>query len=350
MKKIRVGLVGYGLSGAVFHAPLISAVDGLILTRIVSSRPAKVLGDYPAVSVDADVDALLAAPDVDLVVVSTPNPTHFAYVQKALTAGKHVIVEKPFVNTVAEADQLIDLAARQGRLLSVFQNRRWDNDFLTVKKCIDEGLLGDIYNYEAHYHLNRPEVGPKWKEHAGEGSGALYDLGPHVIDQALCLFGMPATVYADLACQRPGADVDDYFQLILGYGPLRVSLRSSSIVKKAGPRYQVHGSKGSLLKSGADPQQGDLARGLRPGHPAWGRDSEEGYAELTLGRGIIAISRVETIPGCYEAYYKGIYEAITAGGPPPVSAADGRRVIRIIEYARQSHAERRVIDVPDNGR
>lgn len=346
MRRIRVGLIGYGLSGSVFHAPLIAAVEGLQLTRVVSTRPAKVLGDYPAVHVDADVDTLLAAADVDLVVVTTPNPTHFAYAQKALAAGKHVIVEKPFVNSLAEADSLIGLVAGTGRLLSVFQNRRWDGDFLTVRKCIDEGLLGEIISYEAHYHLFRPQVGPKWKEHTGEGSGALYDLGPHIIDQALCLFGMPRTVYADLACQRPGADVDDYFHLILGYGTLRVVLQSSSVIKKAGPRFQVHGTKGSLLKAGSDPQQGDLARGLRPGSAAWGRDREEFYGELTLGRDITAASRIETIPGCYEAYYREIYRSLAVGAPPPVTAEDGRRVIEIIECAIRSNAEKRVVTLP----
>jgi scyllo-inositol 2-dehydrogenase (NADP+) len=346
MKKVNVGLIGYGLSGSVFHAPLISSVEGLVLAKVVSSRPAQVLADYPDVKVVADVPALLADSDIDLVVVTTPNPTHYPYAKSALAAGKHVIVEKPFVNCTQQADELIALASRNNRLLSVFQNRRWDNDFLTVKRCIEEGLLGDIYTFESHFDLFRPEVGPKWKEHKGEGSGALYDLGSHVIDQVLHLFGQPKTVWAELAVQRPGAEVEDYFHLSLGYDRVRVVLQSSHVVKKAGPHFQVHGSKGSLVKFGVDPQQGDLTRGIRPGHPEWGKDRVEWYADLTLGRNININAKVETVPGSYESYYEGMYAAIVQGEPLPVTALEAKHVIGIIECAIQSNNERRTIVLP----
>lgn len=346
MKQVRVGLIGYGLSGSVFQAPLINAVDGLVLAKAVSSAAGKVKKDYPQVEVVESVETLLTDTAIDLVVVSSPNPTHYLYAKQALEANKHVVVEKPFVNTLAQADELIALAAKKKRVLSVFQNRRWDNDFLTVKKCIQEGLFGDVSLYEAHFDFFRPQVGPKWKEHTGEGSGALYDLGPHLIDQALFLFGLPKTVSCELVKQRPGAEVDDFFHLVLGYEKLRVVLQSSSITKKAGPHFQVHGNKGSMIKFGMDPQQADLQRGIRPGHALWGRDKEEHYAELVIGNDLTIATRVETIPGCYEAFYKGIYEAVANGAPAPVSAMDARNGIMIIECAIKSHNERRIIDLP----
>ena len=348
MKEVRIGLIGYGMSGSVFHAPLISSVTGLKLHTVVSKNPVKVHQDLPTVKVVADVATLLADPDIDVVVVTSPNPTHFSYAKQALEANKHVIVEKPFVIQVQEADALIALAAKQGCLLSVFQNRRWDNDYLTVKKCIQEGLLGDIFIYEAHYDLFRPQVSSKWKEHDGAGSGALYDLGSHLIDQALHLFGMPQTVFAEIIKQRAKAEVDDYFHVVLGYGRLRVVLQSGWMVKQSGPHFQVHGSKGSILKYGLDPQQSDLQRGLRPGNPVWGKDTAEGYATLALGSELNIKARLETVPGCYECYYQGIYDSVVNGTPLPVCAADARNTIQIIAYARHSNDEQRVIIVPQS--
>jgi scyllo-inositol 2-dehydrogenase (NADP+) len=348
MQQIHVGLIGYGLSGSVFHAPLIHSMNEFFIRTVVSSSPDKVYDDYSYVSVVPSIEELLAEPDIQLVVITSPNSTHYSYAKQALLAGKHVVVEKPFVNSVQEADELIALAAERNLILSVFQNRRWDNDFLTVKKCIQEGVLGDIYLYEAHYDFFRPQVGPKWKEHAGEGTGALYDLGPHLIDQALQLFGMPEAVSAELVKQRPGAEVDDFFHLVMHYGSLRVVLQASNIIKQAGPHFQVHGNQGSLIKYGMDPQQSDLQRGLRPGNPTWGKDKEELYAEVTLGRNLTLSSRLETIPGCYEAYYQGILNSIVNGAPPPVSAIEARNVMLVIETAMQSHKQQRVVALPKN--
>ena len=347
MQKVRIGVVGYGMAGSVFHGPLIASVEGLFLSTVVSSKPDVVHRDFPWVTVVPDIKTMLADSTVEVVVIASPNSTHFAYAKMALEAGKHVIVDKPFSIRVSEADELIELATEKNLLISAFQNRRYDNDFLTVRKVVEEGLLGDIYSYEAHYDLFRPQISAKWKEHAGEGSGALYDLGPHLIDQALQLFGAPQTVFAELVRQRPGAEVDDYFHLILGYGTLRVILGSGWVVKQPGPHFQIHGSQGSLIKYGLDSQQPDLQKGLRPGHPQWGRDREEFYAELVLGKDVTAKSRIETIPGCYEAYYQGIYRAVVHGAPLPVKATEARSALHIIECAIQSHAEARVVAFSD---
>ena len=344
MQKVAMGLIGYGMAGSVFHAPLITAVDGLELGKVVSSDAVKVRRDYPDVDVVADVRELLADQAIDAVVVASPNPTHYHYAKQALLAGKHVVVDKPFAIRVAEAEELIELAGQKGLLLSVFQNRRYDNDFLTVRKVLEEGLLGDIYAYEAHYDLYKPQITTKWKEHRGEGSGALYDLGPHLIDQAIQLFGAPQTVFADLARQRPGVEVDDYFHLILGYDRLRVVLQSCWVVKKPGPHFLVQGTKGSLIKFGLDSQQPDLQKGLRPGHPQWGRDQEAYHAELTVGADVTATSRIETIPGCYEKFYKDLYASITRGTPLAVKPEEARMALEVIELAVQSACERRVVD------
>lgn len=347
MRKVHVGLIGYGMAGSVFHGPLIASVEGLTLSTVVSSKSEAVQRDYPWVTVVPEVPAMLTDSSIEVVVIASPNATHFPYAKMALQAGKHVVVDKPFAIRVSEADELIKLAADKKLLLSVFQNRRYDNDFLTVRKVVEEGLLGDINTYEAHYDLFRPQISAKWKEHSGDGAGALYDLGPHLIDQALQLFGKPQTVFAELIRQRSGAEVDDYFHLLLGYGTLRVILGSGWVVKQPGPHFLIHGDKGSLVKYGLDSQQPDLQKGLRPGHPQWGRDNEENYAELVLGKTLTAKSRIETVPGCYEAYYQGIYRAVVHGAPLPVKAAEARMTLRVIECAMQSHAEEKVVVFSD---
>ncbi len=342
MQKVKTGLIGYGFSGATFHAPVIPSVPGLELTRIASSNLPKVRADFPDIAVVATPQELIADPELDLVIITTPNTLHFPLAKLALQQGKHVVLEKPFVNHLAQADELISLARQSGKLLSVYHNRRWDNDFLTVKQCIASGLLGKIYTYESHYDRYRPEVKDRWREVEGEGSGTLYDLGSHLIDQALHLFGTPRAVQADLAAQRPGARVVDYFHLLLDYAELKVILHSGALVKQPGPRFQLHGSQGSFIKYGLDSQEEDLKNGLKPGAPGWGLDQEKFYGEITTRFGEMGITgRVETLPGAYQSYYQGIWEAITQGKPAPVSAVDARNVIKVIELAMLSHQERR---------
>ncbi len=347
MQPIQVGLIGFGFSGSTFHAPVITQVPGLNLTHVVSSDPSKVLRQLPQVEVLADPRALWEHPDIELVVITTPNDTHFPYAKEALLSGKHVVIEKPFVVDVAEADELIKLAAEQNRILSVYHNRRYDSDFLTVKQVIEQGLLGTVHTYEAHFDRYRPEVRIRWREQDVPGAGVLYDLGPHLIDQAIQLFGPPQTVWADLLMQRPQAQVTDCFHLILGYeNGLRAILRAGCLVKAPGPRYQVHGSLGTLTKYGMDPQEEMLKQGMKPGDPGWGQESPEFQATLsTTVQGVELQSTVPTLTGGYERYYQQLAQAIRGQAEVPVSAQDARQTMQVISAAITSAHEGRVVKI-----
>lgn len=337
MKIIRAGLIGYGFSGEIFHAPFIKALEGFELSKVVSSNFEKVRKQFPHVDVVQDVDQLLTDESIDLVIITTPNTTHHSIAKKALLAGKHVVVEKPFVNQAVDGEELIELAAQQNKILTVFHNRRWDNDFLTVKQCIASGALGEIYSFESHYDRYRPQVTKRWREQDLEGSGILYDLGAHLIDQALHLFGLPETVQGDVQIQRENGVADDYFHIVLGYGKLRVILHSSCIVKQSGPRFQVHGSEGSFIKYGLDSQEEALKAGRMPGELHWGKDQEERYAELSLQLGGLNLkSRVETVHGAYQSFYKELYHAIVDHAPVPVLAFDAMNTIKVIEAVKLS--------------
>jgi scyllo-inositol 2-dehydrogenase (NADP+) len=344
MQRVKVGLVGYGYAGATIHAPFITAAEALELVCVASSGAEKVHADFPGLEVVGDPEALFAHPEVELVVIATPNTTHFRLAAHALRAGKHVVLEKPFVNSVAEADALLQLARKTGRVLSVFHNRRWDSDFLTVRACIEDGRLGRVYTYEAHFDRFRPHVRDRWREQALEGSGSLYDLGSHLIDQALVLFGPPQTVYADLQAQRPGSPATDYFHLVLGYGALRVILHGGALVRQPGPHFMVHGDQGSFLKHGMDPQEDALRAGERPGSPGWGTEPAAQHGILTRdATGEAVAERVATLPGNYTRYYEGVARAIQEDTPVPVPASEARTVIAVIEAALQSNEERRVV-------
>ncbi|MDF2958298.1 MAG: oxidoreductase domain protein [Paenibacillus sp.] len=342
---INVGLIGYGLSGSIFHAPLIEYVKGLHLRAVVSSDAIKVYRDYPEVEVYPDVDSLLLNKTINVIVISSPNTTHHSYARKAILAGKHVVVEKPFTVTSEEADELIELARAHKVVLTVYHNRRWDNDFLTVRSLLETNMLGSISTYEAHFDRFRPAVQRRWREQDLPGSGILYDLGSHLIDQALSLFGKPQTVFADLRAEREGAEATDYFHLVLGYEKSRVILHSGSLVKKAGPRFMLHGDKGSFIKYGLDPQEGQLKQGLRPGDPGWGEDSAGQYGQLSTEVGGLSMqAAVETLPGRYQTFYEKLAESLQSGRVAPVPAEEARAVIRVIECALQSHQERRTVD------
>ncbi|MFC4101654.1 oxidoreductase [Paenibacillus xanthanilyticus] len=344
MNKVKVGIVGFGLSGQVFHAPIIQAVDGMEIVKVVSGNPQKVKQQLPHTEVVGTIDELLLDEAIDLVVITSPNQTHYPYAKQALQAGKHVVVEKPFVIHSEEARDLIETASRHKKLLSVYQNRRWDNDFLTLKQTIESGVMGEIAHYEAHFDRYRPQIMDRWREQEGPGSGMLYDLGAHLIDQALHLFGKPIRVYADVFPQRAGSKVDDYVHLVLHYDKMRVILHSGSLVTQHGPRFQVHGSQGSFIKYGLDSQEDMLRQGGLPGQPGWGADREEWYGELTLASdGTMQTEKVKTLQGGYERFYQGMLAAITDHAPVPVQAEDALNTIKVIELAMQSNAEKRTV-------
>jgi scyllo-inositol 2-dehydrogenase (NADP+) len=344
MKKLQVGIVGYGFSGEIFHAALLKALEEFELAKFVSSNPQKVKSHFPNAEVVSNIEDLLSDPNIDVVIVTTPNITHYPFAKQALLAGKHVVVEKPFVNHSKDADDLIRIAAQENKVLSVYQNRRWDNDFLTVKACIESGALGEVYYLQSNFDYYQPQVTNQWREQDLEGSGKLYDLGAHLIDQALLLFGLPDTISGDVLAQKENGVADDYFHIILGYGKLRVILHSGTIVKHSGPRFQVHGSKGSFIKYGLDPQADALIQGKRPGDPIWGKEHEEYYGELSIDIGGIPLKgKIETIPGSYESFYKELYLSITEKRPAPVSATDAMNTIKVIEAVKKSNQEKRVV-------
>lgn len=344
MQRYDVGLVGYGLGGAIFHAPMIAAIPGLRLARIASrSADPATLHPYPGVRLDDTPQAMLDDPAIALVVVCTPNASHYVLAKAALQAGKHVVVDKPFVLSSAEGDELAALARERGLRLAVYQNRRWDGDFLTLRRTLASGELGAVHTYRAHFDRYAPQVKARWKEQAQPGAGVLWDLGSHLIDQALQLFGMPHAVTAHLSTQRDGAQVEDAFELVLDHGGTKAVLHAGALVRAPGPRYQVHGTLGSFVKYGIDPQEDALKAGQRPGDAGWGHDAPANHATVTRADG--SRYAVETLPGAYQSFYQGMYEAIAEGREVPVKAEEAVDVIRVIEHALRSHHERRTIDV-----
>ncbi|GGA49778.1 oxidoreductase [Paenibacillus physcomitrellae] len=344
METIKVGLVGYGLSGATFHAPLMGVLEEFEIAKVVSSNTDKVQQDLKNAEVVSSLEQVLADPAIDLVVITTPTHLHFEMAKQSLMAGKHVILEKPMVVEAREATELIRIAEEQGLLLSVYHNRRWDNDFLTVKKLVNEGALGEINTYQVHFDRFRPHVRDRWREQPFPGSGTLYDLGSHLIDQALNLFGWPESISADVFGQRENAQTDDYFHLVLGYSKLRVILHAGSIVAGNGPRFQVHGSKGSFIKYGIDGQENLLKEGHKPADSSFGADQPEFYGKLiTVDGETEKQDTIETLPGSYLTYYKQIAASLLQGAKPPVTAQEGLAVIAIIEAALASSKEKKTI-------
>lgn len=340
--KIRVGLVGYGFASKTFHAPLIAGTSGMELAAVSSSDASKVLADWPSTQVVSDPQTLFDDPTLQLVVIPTPNDTHFPLAKAALNAGKHVVVDKPFTVTLSQARELTALADAKGLLLSVFHNRRWDSDFLTLKALLKEGTLGEVRYFESHFDRFRPEVRNRWREQKGAGSGIWYDLGPHVIDQALQLFGTPVAINVDTAELRPGAQTTDYFHAVLTYPQRRVVLHGSMLVAAESARYQVHGTRGSYVKYGLDPQEDSLKAGARPPQEDWGYDMRDGVVTLANGD-MMAEETLLTIPGNYPAYYAGIRDAINGEGKNPVTAEEAIQVMELIELGLQSAEKRQTL-------
>jgi predicted dehydrogenase len=339
---LNVALVGYGFVGKAFHAPLIRHTPGLRLHTVASSDAGKVLADHPDVRVFAAADAAFADPDIDLVVIAAPNTVHAPLANAALAAGKHVVVDKPFTITTQEAREVVANAARAQRLVSVFQNRRWDSDFLTLQQLIAAGTLGEIAEFHSHFDRHRPIVADRWREHDLPGSGLWYDLGPHLIDQALQLFGMPVALTADIGLQRVHAHTPDYFHVLLRYPTLRVVLHAGSLVPANGLRFAVHGTRGSYVKHGLDVQESALRAGAIPGQVGWGVDSRPGELHEATDEGM-RVSSLPGIAGDYRAYYAAMRDAIVHGSPLPVTPSQALDVMAMLEWGMQSALERREI-------
>ncbi len=351
MKLINVGILGYGLSGSVFHAPVIRSVEGFHIASIMTKNEEaieRIREMDPTIWIAATPEEILESPAIDLVVIAVPNVFHHSLAKKALEHGKHVVLEKPFTITFDEADDLVNLSERTGKVLSAYQNRRWDGDFRTVRKLIDNRTLGYLVEFESHFDRFRPVLKTKsWREDEGPGSGLLYDLGSHLIDQALTLFGMPERVFADSRIQRPAGKTVDSFELILFYEGLKVTLKSGSLVREPLPRFILQGDKGSFVKFGLDVQEDALRKGIKPNdHEDWGQEPESAYGTLhTEVGGVTVRGAVTTLPGDYREYYRGIHRAITENAEPPVTAKQARNVMRIIELAMESAEKGMVVKV-----
>jgi scyllo-inositol 2-dehydrogenase (NADP+) len=345
-KPINTALLSYGMSGEVFHGPLLMANPGFHLSAVVQRKSDSAHQHYPSIKVIRTVDEVIQDPDIELVIVNTPNETHFPFAVKAMEAGKHVVVEKPFTVTVKEADELIELSKKKNKILTAFQNRRWDGEFLTLKKVINENMVGRIVELEAHYDRFRNYIESNtWKEEEGTGKGILYNLGSHMLDQVLDLFGMPVEVDARVGIQRPGGRVDDFYDIRFQYDGLLVIIKSSYLVREQGPRYILQGTEGSFVaSSGIDPQEQALKEKKIPGGAGWGAADKESWGKLnTTIQGLHVEGKIETIPGNYMGFYNNLYEVIREGKPMAVKPEQARDVIKLIEAAYESNRQHKAI-------
>ncbi|WP_344030302.1 Gfo/Idh/MocA family oxidoreductase [Streptomyces luteireticuli] len=351
---LRVGLIGYGTAGSFFHAPLIAATADLALDTVVTANPDRqhqVRAEHPGARTAATADELFARADageLDLVVVASPNRTHVPLARRALESGLPVVVDKPLAATAAEAEELAALADERGLLLSPFQNRRWDGDFRTVRKLAEDGTLGRVLRFESRFERWRPHLKGGWRESGdpAEVGGILYDLGSHLVDQALTLFGPAETVYAETDARRPGAEADDDTFIALRHtNGVRSHLWMSAVTSQLGPRFRVLGSDAGYVKYGLDPQEAALREGLRPGEGPWGTEPQPAWGRLGAGESPLTGGGepVPTLPGDYPAYYAAIARALRDGGQPPVTAAEAAATLRVLEAAKRSAAEGRTI-------
>ncbi len=353
MKNLQVGLAGFGPGGHIFNAPIIESTAGFLISAAMTSNPQnrKVAREkYPQADVVTEYEQLLENDQLDLIVITTPNHTHYPMAKKALLAGKHVVVEKPFTVTTREAEDLIRLSQEQQLVLSINHNRRWDSDFQTVRRVIASNRLGKVVEYQAHFDRFRNYIKPGWKEQKEvPGSGILYDLGSHLIDQALLLFGFPAEVFAILSSQRADSTVTDRFEVYLLYPDLKVRLSAGMLVKKPGPRYTLLGQKGSFLKFGMDPQEEALKAGQTPSTtPDWGVEEPHLWGELHLdNNGDTHLEKIKSESGDYRKFYQNIYQAIVNKVPLEVTPEQAKRVIQIIEAAYRSHMSKQVVKVQE---
>ncbi|HYE11120.1 MAG TPA: oxidoreductase [Patescibacteria group bacterium] len=348
---IKTAIIGYGMAGSIFHSPILSSMNNFDLVKIYTTNTDSIKAIerlYPDTMVVSDVKEILSDETIELVVIASPNTHHFSLAKEALLAGKHVVVDKPFTVTSAEADELICFAQKQNKMMSVFQNRRWDSDFKTLKKVVDSGLLGTLVECEIHMDRYRNYIKDRaWREDDIPGSGVLYDLGSHLIDQALILFGTPNAITADLRMQRQVAKTTDSFELILHYNKLKVTLKSGMLVRAALPHFILLGENGSFVKYGVDVQEGDLKAGLTPLNKAnWGEEPEELYGTIcTTANGLDVKGKVKSEKGDYREYYTNIYDVLVHKDELIVTPQQGRSTIRLIEYAMESNQKKCTVNI-----
>lgn len=345
IQPINTAILSFGMSGQVFHAPFLHVHPGFNVYAVWERTKNIAQQKYLGVKTYRTLEELLNDDAIELVIVNTPNYTHHEYSKKGLLANKHVIVEKPFVVTVEEGEELIDVAKEQNKILSVYHNRRYDSDYKTIKKIVQEEWLGEIVEAEFHFDRYKEDLSPKiHKETPGPGTGALYDLGSHLIDQALLLFGMPEAVFGDIRTVRKVSQVDDYFEILLYYPKLRVRLHSSYLVREALPGYILHGTKGSFIKAKTDVQESMLQAGVLPDIKDWGLEPESEKGLLhTEKDGKVLKEYIPSLRGNYLNYFEGMYTAINNKVAPPVSAHDGLKVVYIIQKAFESNHEKKII-------
>jgi scyllo-inositol 2-dehydrogenase (NADP+) len=361
-REIGVAVVGYGLGGRVFHAPFVSAVPGLNLLTIFQRSGDSAAQAYPSAKIERSIDPILADPSIDLVVISTPNETHFSLARQALEAGKHVVIDKPFAATSEQALVLGSIAKLKGVLVIPFHNRRWDGDFLTVKKLLAEGTLGRLVTFETNMDRFRPLPREhKWKESENPANGMLFDLGPHVVDMTLALFGAPEAITASVRSDRDHTAIEDAFDITLHYPSyttpgksLRARCSATYLACEPSPRFLLHGTRGSFRKYGLDPQEATLESGAKVpplGSPEpWLKEPASQWGTLTIAPDpasptILVTTQVETLPGDYRNFYAAVRDAILGLAPPPLTPEDGYRVIKLLELARESSIQRRTLPV-----
>jgi predicted dehydrogenase len=340
---IRVGLIGFGMAGRVFHAPLLSSVEGIELAAVVERASNKAAERYPGIATHRSVEAMLADKSLRLLVVATPNATHFSLAKEILKAGRNVVVDKPMTLTSVQAAELVQLSWKHKALLAPFHNRRWDSDFLTVRKLVDEGSLGRLVACESRFDRWRPAPLRErlWKENVDAGGGTLLDLGPHLVDQALVLFGKPEAVSADVIREKDRPGVNDSFTIRLRYPGLSVTLGANGLSLPAMPRFHLRGTGGGYVKKGLDPQEAALNKIARIEDPNWGEEPAHDWGLLHVGiDGGSVIRPLPALPGDYRLFYTGVRDALEGKGPAPVTGVDGWRVARLLEYAAESAKSR----------
>jgi scyllo-inositol 2-dehydrogenase (NADP+) len=350
MSVINTAVIGFGLAGRVFHAPMINCLEEFNLKTIYTKNKesqALIKDRYPKTAVTEDVNEIFKDEDLQLVIIAAPNTSHYSLAEQAILAGKNVVVDKPFTIDSSDADKLIELAQQKNVVLSVYQNRRWDGDFLTVKKVIESGMLGSLVEFESHMDKFRNYSNNNWREDDAPGCGLLYDLGPHMIDQALTLFGLPSAVTADVRMQRECAKTVDNYELVLHYEKLKVTLKVGMLVKIPLPRFIVLGENGSFVKYGIDFQEDDLAAGFTPlNKKDWGLEPEEQYGRISaIVNGVDFDGIVKSEPGDYREYYKNIYQVINQGSELSVKPQQSANVIKIIEHAIKSNEMKRTLEL-----